>query len=120
MILDTKEAQAKAQELHKAHLETMERERNLELKAEINAIVQGSLSDAADGQAASPSSEAGAPTTTAAGEAASASKSIYDATVGGSGVNGDDASNKRSLEGGDSDSPSRSNGSFNSKRRRRM
>jgi hypothetical protein len=117
MILDTKEARGKAGQLHKAHVEALERERDRDLKEEISAMVEGQSSDAAVG-AASPSPEAAAVEVT--GKTAAGNKSFYDATKP-SGMNGDDSSNKRSLEGGDADSPSRSNGGLNAtKRRRRM
>jgi len=118
MILDTKEARGKAEQLHKAHLEALERDRDRELKEEINAMVEGQSSDAAMGAVASPSPEAAAAEAT--GKTAAGNKSFYDATKP-SGMNGDDSSNKRSLEGGDAESPSRSNGGLNAtKRRRRM
>ena len=116
MILDTKEAQGKAKQLHETHLAALERQRNLELKEEISVIVHGQSSDGADGESGLPSSEAVA--AAVVGKTAAATKSFYDATNPSS-ANGDDSSNKRSLEGGDSDSPSRSNGGLNATKRRR-
>ena len=107
MILDTKEARAKAEVLHKEHLEAVEREEAIARQEEAAAQAANASGDVADGDAASPS----------AGAAEMASMLGDD--TGDVTANGDDSSNKRSLEATDSDSPSRSNGGFN-KRRRRM
>ena len=108
MILDTKEARAKAEVLHKEHLEAVEREEAIARQEEAAAQAANASGDVADGDAASPS----------AGTAETSSMLGGDDT-GDATTNGDDSGNKRSLEATDSDSPSRSNGGFN-KRRRRM
>ena len=108
MILDTKEARAKAEVLHKEHLLAVEREEALARQEESEAQATNASGDVADGDADSPS----------AGAAEMASM-LGDDDAGDVTANGDDSSNKRSLEAADSDSPSRSNGGLN-KRRRRM
>ena len=108
MILDTKEARAKAEVLHKEHLEAVKREEAIARQEAAAAQAAHASGDVADGDAASPS----------AGAAEMASMLGGDDT-GDVTTNGDDSGNKRSLEATDSDSPSRSNGGFN-KRRRRM
>ena len=113
MILDTKEARAKAEVLHKEHLLTVERE-ELARKEEAAALAESAVGDAADGDADSPSF--------GGGDEESKNAVTDDADGDEFAANDDDStSNKRSLETTDSDSPSRSNGGFGAtKRRRRM
>jgi hypothetical protein len=115
MILDTKEARAKAEVLHKAHLEAVEREEALarQEEAAAAALAANASGDAAGGGAASPSADA------AAGVADMPSMLDSD-NIDLAVANGDDSSNKRSIEATDSDSPSRSNGASFNKRRRRI
>ena len=108
MILDTKEVRAKAEVLHKEHLEAVERQEAIARQEEAAAQAANASGDVADGDAASPSAGAAEMSSMLGGD------DTADATT-----NGDDSGNKRSLEATDSDSPSRSNGGFN-KRRRRM
>lgn len=107
MILDTKEARAKAEVLHKEHLKAVERDEALARQEEAVAQAANLSGDVAVGDAASPSTGAAEMTSMLGGD-----------DTGDVAANGDDSSNKRSLEATDSDSPSRSNGGFNKRRRR--